>query len=305
MEVRRQTVLIVDDTPANIEILSEVLDNAYEVLFATNGQDALNIAFDQNPDLILLDVMMPEMDGYEVCTRLKQDPRTRGIPVIFVTALDQEGDETKGLQLGAIDYFTKPIQPPIVQARVRNHLELKRYRDFLENLSATDGLTGISNRRRLDEVLAIEWRRAKRNQTPLSLILMDIDLFKTYNDHYGHLAGDDCLRQLARAIAQCVRRPTDLVARYGGEEFACLLPDTDTDGALLVAKQMWANFNSLNIPHAYSPVADHVTQSLGVATLIPLAGQPLFDLIRRADEFLYVAKRNGRNQIKSGLAETI
>ena len=301
MEVRRQTILIVDDTPTNIEILSETLGNTYEVLFATNGRDALNIAFDQNPDLILLDVMMPEMDGYEVCTRLKQDPRTRGIPVIFVTALDQEGDETKGLGLGAIDYFTKPIQPPIVQARVRNHLELKRYRDFLENLSATDGLTGISNRRRLDEVFAIEWRRAKRNQTPLSLVLIDIDLFKTYNDHYGHLAGDDCLRQLARAMSQCVRRPSDLVARYGGEEFACLLPDTDADGALQVAKQMWANFNSMNIPHAYSPVADHVTLSLGVATMIPLAGQPLFDLIRCADELLYAAKRSGRNQIKSGL----
>ena len=301
MELRRQTVLVVDDTPANIEILSEVLASAYEVLFATNGKDALNIALDQNPDLILLDVMMPEMDGYDVCTRLKQDARTRGIPVIFVTALDQEGDETKGLGLGAIDYFTKPIRPPIVQARVRNHLELKRYRDFLENLSATDGLTGISNRRRLDEVLAIEWRRAKRNQIPLSLILMDVDLFKTYNDHYGHLAGDDCLRQLSRAMAQCVRRPSDLVARYGGEEFACLMPETDADGALLVAKQMWANFNSMNIPHAFSPVADHVTLSLGVATVIPLVGQPLFDLIRCADEFLYAAKRNGRNQIKSGL----
>ena len=303
MDARRQVVLIVDDTPANIEILNEALGNEYEILFATNGQDALNIAFDQNPDLILLDVMMPEMDGYAVCTRLKQESRTSSIPVIFVTALDQEGDETKGLGVGAIDYIIKPIRPAIVQARVHNHLELKRYRDLLENLSATDGLTGISNRRHFDEILAIEWRRAKRNQTPLSLILMDIDVFKAYNDHYGHLAGDDCLYHVARVISRCVQRPSDLVARYGGEEFACLMPDTDADGAIMVAKQMRSALENLNIPHAYSPVADHVTLSFGVAMMVPLAGQPLFDLIRRADELLYTAKRNGRNQIRSGLAE--
>jgi diguanylate cyclase (GGDEF)-like protein len=305
METTKQTILIVDDMPTNIEILSKTLGSTYEVLFATNGPDALSIAFDQNPDLVLLDVMMPEMDGYEVCRQLQQDARTRRIPIIFVTALDQEDEETKGLGLGAIDYITKPIRPPIVQARVRNHLELKRYRDFLENLSATDGLTGIANRRRLDECLAIEWRRARRNQTPLSLILLDIDLFKTFNDHYGHLAGDDCLRQLARTLSQCIRRPSDLLARYGGEEFACLMPDTDPEGALLVAQQMWTSFSNLNIPHAYSPVADRVTLSLGVATMIPLIGQPLFDLIRRADECLYSAKHNGRNQIKCGLEEIV
>ena len=227
MEPARQTVLIVDDAPANIEVLSEALSDEYEVLFATSGQDALDVAAEQHPDLILLDVMMPEMDGYEVCTRLKGDTKTQTIPIIFVTAMDHEEEETKGLNVGAIDYLAKPIRPAIVRARVRNHLELKRYRDNLECLSSTDGLTGIANRRRFDEFLDREWLRARRCQTPLSLILMDIDLFKGYNDHYGHLAGDDCLRHLAREMTACLRRPTDLVARYGGEEFACLLPDTD------------------------------------------------------------------------------
>jgi diguanylate cyclase (GGDEF)-like protein len=333
----KQTILIVDDAPtnieilsevldseyevlfatsgedalnvafeetSNIEILSEVLDSEYEVLFATSGEDALNVAFEETPDLILLDIIMPQMDGYEVCSRLKADARTRAIPVIFVTAMDQEADETKGLALGAIDYLTKPIRPPIVRARVRNHLELKRYRDVLEQLSTTDGLTGISNRRRFDDSLECEWSRARRNQKPLSLIMLDIDFFKAFNDHYGHLAGDDCLRQVARGLANRVRRPADLVARYGGEEFACLLPETDAGGAASMATHFLETMQELNLPHAHSQAADHVTLSMGVATLIPLVGQSSSDLVRDADRFLYEAKQNGRNQFRSRHRET-
>jgi len=240
---------------------------------------------------------MPEMDGYQVCEQLKADKRTSSIPVIFVTAMDQEANESKGLSVGAIDYLAKPIRLPIVKARVRNHLELKRYRDFLENLSLTDGLMGIANRRRLDEAIDSEWRRSKRNQTLLSLVLMDIDHFKGYNDRYGHLAGDDCLRYLARTLAECVRRPSDLVARYGGEEFACLLADTDGDGAMWMANQMRDKVSYLKIPYEGYAVADHVTLSFGVATMLPAVGQSFFDLIRRADGFLYEAKRAGRNLI--------
>jgi diguanylate cyclase (GGDEF)-like protein len=295
----RQTVLIVDDAPANIELLSEVLESEVEVLFALSGEDGLNIAFEEAPDLILLDIVMPEMDGYEVCARLKADPRTRTIPVIFVTAMDLEEDETKGLALGAIDYITKPIRPPIVRARVRNHLELKRYRDLLERLTTTDGLTGIANRRRFDAFLESEWSRARRSQKPLSLIMLDIDFFKAFNDHYGHLAGDDCLRQVAQCLADGVRRPADLVARYGGEEFACLLPETTAMGAVTMAKRFLESMEELNIPHAYSEAADHVTLSMGVATLVPLVGQPSSDLVRHADQLLYEAKQNGRNQFRS------
>jgi diguanylate cyclase (GGDEF)-like protein len=305
MDIKKQSVLIVDDMVSNIEILSGVLGTEYEVLFATSGKDALDVVYDQAPDLILLDVIMPDMDGYEVCAKLKADEKTRDIPVIFVTAMDQEEDESKGLNAGVIDYITKPFRSSIVKARVRNHLELKRYRDLLKELSTVDGLTGIPNRRRFDEVLESEWRRARRNQTPLSLLLMDIDFFKAYNDHYGHLAGDDCLRQLARGLAEIVRRPADLVARYGGEEFVLLLPDTDADGAIWVANRVQDKIKHLNIPHSHSAVADHVTFSIGVATLVPADDQTLFDLIQCADKLLYTAKQNGRNCVSNHLKEVV
>ena len=159
---QRATLLVVDDMIENIEILNNVLSDHYRVLFATNGSDALAVAREQLPDLILLDVLMPEMDGREVCARLKQNPDTREIPVIFVTAKDQEEDEEIGLQLGAVDYLTKPVRPGIVKLRVGIHLELKRYRDFLATLSLTDCLTGIPNRRRFDEFLKSEWWCAAR-----------------------------------------------------------------------------------------------------------------------------------------------
>jgi diguanylate cyclase (GGDEF)-like protein len=293
------TILIVDDLPSNIEILAGLLGEEYEILFATSGEEALEIAHRQIPDLILLDVVMPEMDGYTVCARLKEDEVTRDIPVIFVTGKDQDEDESKGLIAGGIDYITKPIRPAIVTARIRNHLELKRSRDSLKILAAIDGLTGIANRRRFDEVLAKEWLRAKRNQSPLSLLLMDIDFFKAFNDHYGHLAGDDCLRRLAPGLLKATRRPADLVARYGGEEFALLMPDTDADGCIYIANLVQENLKLINIPHAFSNAADHVTLSIGAATMIPKDEQTPFDLIKSADELLYLAKHNGRNQIRT------
>ncbi len=215
--------------------------------------------------------MMPGMDGYEVCARLKQNPVTARIPVLFVSSRDDEEDEARGLSLGAIDYIVKPIRPSIVQARVRNHIELKRSRDLLEQLTTQDHLTGISNRRRFDYSLAQEWQRAAREQTPLSLVAIDIDHFKAYNDHYGHPQGDQCLIRVARALATCVTRPTDLVARCGGEEFAGLLPSTDSTGAARLAGQMRAAIEAEGLEHARSPTHPHVTISLGVATVVPQA----------------------------------
>ena len=298
MESSRQTILIVDDERVNIEVLGETLGVDYEILVATSGPEALKIAFEQIPDLILLDIVIPDMDGYEVCARLKADSRTQSVPVIFITAMNQELDEAKGLNVGAIDYITKPIRPLTVKARVNNHMQLKRYQDFLEDLSTTDGLTGIPNRRKFDEFLQREWGRALRNQTPLSLVLIDIDFFKAFNDHYSHLAGDDCLRLLARTIAGSVRRPTDLVARYGGEEIACLLPEIDEEGAVWVANQILERVDNLRIPHTYSAAADHITVSAGVSAMIPRVNEAPTVLIQRADDLLYEAKRNGRNQVR-------
>jgi diguanylate cyclase (GGDEF)-like protein len=292
----KANILVVDDSPENLQVISAVLKQDYRVKVAINGERALALATAaEPPDLILLDVMMPGMDGYEVCARLKQNPVTARIPVLFVSSRDDEEDEARGLSLGAIDYIVKPIRPSIVQARVRNHIELKRSRDLLEQLTTQDHLTGISNRRRFDDSLAQEWQRAAREQTPLSLVAIDIDHFKAYNDHYGHPQGDQCLIRVARALATCVTRPTDLVARCGGEEFAGLLPSTDSTGAARLAGQMRAAIEAEALEHARSPTHPHVTISLGVATVVPQAEESAQLLVDLADAALYEAKGAGRN----------
>jgi diguanylate cyclase (GGDEF)-like protein len=296
MDTSKATILVVDDVPANIEILNGVLGNQYDVLFATNGLDAVEIAREQNLDLILLDVMMPGLDGYGVCSLLKAEEKTADIPVIFVTAMDQEEDESRGLKAGVVDYITKPVRPSIVKARVQNQLELKQYRDSLKTLSNMDGLTGIANRRRFDEILQSTWHRVKLIQSPVSLLMMDIDHFKAYNDNYGHLAGDACLRQLAGALSEIGRRSSDFFARFGGEEFALLLPETKIESAVLAAVRTQEKVRILSIPHAYSGVADYVTVSIGISTLVPSDENSQFDLIKQADKKLYEAKNNGRNR---------
>src|SRR3990172_5856812 len=292
-------ILIVDDVPTNIKVLVQALKNPdYEIMAATNGQEALTIANSERPDLILLDIMMPEMDGYEVCAQLKKNKATEQIPVIFVTVKDEDADEARGLDLGAVDYITKPIRAPIVKARVRNHLELKRQRDLLEKLSSVDGLTGIPNRRRFDEFMDLEWRRTSRTKSPLSIIMMDIDYFKRFNDHYGHALGDDCLRQVAHTLSNFIKRTTDLVARYGGEEFICVLPLADLKDAVAIANRIRSNVLALEIPHACSSVSEFVTMSLGVATTIPTLDITQGNIIDAADKALYEAKAAGRNQVK-------
>ena len=299
----RPKILVVDDIPSNVHVLSRILKDDYDIYFATDGDKALELVQTRLPDLVLLDIMMPGMDGYEVCARIKGDPATRDIPVIFISAKSEVEDETHGLEVGAIDFITKPISPPIVKARVRNHLLLKRQADLLRQLSFLDGLTGIANRRRLDEALRREWRRCARSHAPLSLVMLDVDHFKAYNDHYGHQAGDECLRAVAGVLADQTKRPGDLVARYGGEEFVCLLPETDGEGAVLVAERLREAVARQRLPHAVSPVAGHVTVSLGAATARPLTETPSDSLYQAADLLLYEAKRAGRNRVCSGSAE--
>ena len=291
------TILIVDDIPDNIRLLGAILQPNYQLLIANNGKEAITLAQEKSPDLILLDVMMPEMNGYEVCQRLRDTPGTRDIPIIFVTAMDQIEDEVMGLEIGAIDYLTKPVHPLITRLRVKNQLELKRYRDHLLEMSRVDGLTGIANRRRLDEYLEQEWRRSTRGGSPLSLVMMDIDFFKRFNDHYGHQGGDECLQRVARCLQGCVVRSVDLIARYGGEEFACLLPETGHGGTELMGEKLRQAVTGLGIPHAKSSVVDIVTLSLGAATLVPEPGMASSELIKIADENLYAAKNQGRNRL--------
>jgi diguanylate cyclase (GGDEF)-like protein len=297
-ETQKPLVLIVDDTPTNIQILAESLAADYRIRVAAGGRAALEVVERQGaPDLILLDVMMPGMDGYEVCRRLKENPKTSNVPVIFVTAMNEAADEERGLRIGAVDYITKPFCLPVVKARLQNHIKLKLMTDVLEAMAWLDGLTGIPNRRRFDEVLEIEWKRALRAGTMLSVIMADVDYFKNYNDRYGHDAGDVCLKRVASALAAAVTRPADLVARYGGEEFVLLAPETDVDGARTLAEQLRSKVGSLCLPHEYSDVAPCVTVSVGYASAAPYRLSSAALLLHEADAMLYYAKRLGRNRL--------
>ncbi|MCY7295832.1 diguanylate cyclase [Alteromonas sp. a30] len=292
----KQTVLIVDDSINNIKTLGEIIRTECNIIFARSGKEALSLAQKMRPDLILLDVMMPEMDGYEVCSRLKENKFTDMIPVIFVTSLDSEDDEQKGLELGAIDYIAKPFHPSIVKMRIRNHLELVRYRNQLKHLSTTDGLTGIANRRRFDDQLYIEWGRALREHDPLSLIFLDIDNFKKYNDYYGHLQGDECLRTIAQTIEQCYKRETDIVARYGGEEFAIVLPNTDLEGAKSCADKLVDTIRALALPHPENKDYGIITISIGLSSVVPNPNITPEQVLNFVDGCMYEAKETGRNK---------
>jgi diguanylate cyclase (GGDEF)-like protein len=295
-----QTILIVDDEPINIKALQLVLGEEHNLVFATTGEMALQMAVEEpQPDLILMDIVMPGLDGFEVCRLLKNDDRTRNIPVVFLTARWETSEEAKGLELGAVDYIRKPFSPPIIKARIRNHLELKKTRDLLENLSTLDGLTNIPNRRRFDEILVHEWNRAVRKKAPISLLFIDIDHFKYYNDHYGHLAGDDCLKAVARVLQSSLGRAADFLARFGGEEFIILLPDTKESGCRHLAEAIRSAVEKLDIEHRDSPVADHLTVSIGAVTCIDVTKCDRELLLEHADRLLYQAKHEGRNRVKA------
>ncbi len=214
---RRQRVLIVEDVRLNAQILVNVLQDEYDVAVAYNGIEALEMVKEQMPDLILLDIIMPEMDGYAVCEQLQNDAKTRDIPILFLTALEGgDQNEAYGLELGAMDYIRKPFNVPIVRAKIRNHLELKRYKDLLKRDSRIDGLTRVPNRRRFDEAYVEERLRAKRAKTPLSVLMIDLDLFKRYNDTYGHLQGDDVLKLVAKTLYRNLQRPGGIFWPAGG-----------------------------------------------------------------------------------------
>ena len=294
---RKPKLLVVDDQPANIQVLHRAFSAEYQVFMATNGPQALSVCREQHPDLVLLDVVMDGMDGHEICRQMRADPNIRDIPVIFVTAHNDPVQETKGLDLGAVDFISKPINPDVVRARVRTHLKLKLRSDILRRLVFVDSLTGVFNRRYFDHCLSTEWLRANRSHASLALILIDVDHFKRYNDRYGHPSGDECLKNVARALRRGLHRPGDVVVRYGGEEFACLLPETDLNGAMRVARHLEQVVRDLQIVHEDSGVASTVTVSLGVAVKTANSPATYEELLTIADEQLYKAKTAGRAQV--------
>jgi len=296
---KRQKILLVDDNKQNIEMLMELFKEDYKISAAVTSERALKMARAQPPpDIILLDIIMPEMDGYQICEILKNDEKTKHIPIIFVTAVSEVMDETKGFAVGALDYITKPFHPPTVKARVEIQLNLKRKQDLLEKFAFIDALTEIPNRRRFDEVLEKEWNRAMRSEKPIALLIMDVDNFKQYNDNYGHGKGDVVLRRVAGAIKDTLLRAGDFVARYGGEEFAAVLPYCDLNRAMDTAEHIIREVDDLNIAHAYSPIAPYVTLSIGVSVTGGNPGTTKQNLIDAADKTLYEAKAEGKHRAK-------
>jgi len=292
-----QKVLVADDDAINREVLGELLKPDYTVVLARNGAQTLERAGRHLPDLILLDVMMPDMDGYEVLRRLRGDPQTAHIAIIFISGLDRPEDEANGLKMGASDYIVKPFNQTVVMARVALHLQVVRQRRMLERLANIDGLTELANRRRFDELYEQEWQRAIQSGRPLSLALLDIDAFKQFNDRYGHPAGDRALRSVARTAGAAMHRPGDLAARYGGEELLLLLPETDAQSAHAIAETLRAAIAGLAIPHEASSVAPVLTVSIGGATFDPGGDEQPFELFEAADAQLYRAKQAGRDQV--------
>lgn len=297
-QFNESTLLVVDDEKQNRLLLTELFEGEYKVIQAKNGLQALERARSHAPDLILLDVLMPEMDGMATIRALKREDATRNIPVIFITALDSPTDEEQGLNLGAVDYIAKPFHPSIVRVRVRNHLQIVHQRRLLEQLAALDGLTGIPNRRRFDESYALEWRRCQRAGQPLSLVVADVDHFKAYNDTLGHAAGDRVLQEVAAVLRQCARRPGDLAARYGGEEFVLLLPETGAQEAQMLAEELRAKLEARGLTHPASPVGASVTLSMGGASTTPMQAEADPAFFPLADAALYQAKASGRNCVR-------
>src|SRR5471032_1538946 len=338
-------ILIVDDAPANLELLRKSMsEQGYQTYVATSGERALIIAQRAQPDLILLDVLMPDMDGIETCRRLKQHPLTQRIPVLFMSSRTETDDVVAGHSIGELlsplvtkeylDYFAMYAANPEtahkhgtreVAIRHRNGDTLsmdltltpmylrqplyigllhdithhKQSEDALQRAAYLDSLTKIANRRHFDTFLEKEWQRAVRNGSALSLVVLDVDHFKLYNDSLGHPAGDACLQQVAQAIDTHACRPGDLAARYGGEEFVMLFSETEADGAMLLAEAIRGHIESLQLPHPRSPTSPWITVSIGVATIHPHQLDDRATLFVAADRALYVAKEGGRNQVRA------
>ena len=292
----KNSILIVDDEKSNLKFLNSILSPEYTILIAKGGKEALDKAKVIMPDLILLDIIMPDMDGFAVLAELKSSELTQDIPVVFITGLDSNEDEEKGLALRAADYITKPFSPGIVKLRVGNQIRLINQMRDIERLSMTDQLTGIANRRNFDQKIDIEWRRAIRHYSPISIMMIDVDKFKLYNDTYGHQQGDAALRSVATILSRTLRRPTDLAARWGGEEFVVLLPATDLKGTIMIAEHMRSDVENI-VVKCPNGIETNITISVGVNMHIPVQNDSIDEFISKADTALYTAKKMGRNRV--------
>ncbi len=296
MKSLEQIILIVDDDKINRKMLKELLQEQAKIIFAKNGAQAKELARKHRPDLILLDVVMPDLSGFDVIEFLKNDPETMNISVIFITGLANDDDEERGFNLGGCDYIYKPFKSNIVIARVIMHLELIRQRKMLDEIAHIDALTGVNNRRKMDVVLQDEVAANNKENTSLLVAILDIDFFKPYNDNYGHGAGDVALRQVGQALREIFLRPRDFVARYGGEEFVIILPDCDKAGANIMLGNIAQSIKDKMIKHEYSSVSEQLTVSVGAVVVKSSEHSVVANIMKQADTLLYQAKNNGRNQ---------
>ncbi|ADZ93369.1 diguanylate cyclase domain-containing protein [Marinomonas mediterranea] len=291
------TVLIVDDEKNNLRILSDLLRDEVHVILAKDGQQAIAKARQMKPDIILLDVIMPGMDGFSVISELKRLPETSSIPVIFVSALSDADSEANGLKLGACDYIHKPFHADIVKARVQLHLKLLQQRYLLERLSNIDPLTSIANRRKFDGHLKETWLQSQEKRASFALVMIDIDYFKQYNDTFGHAAGDIVLEKVASAISSNIDSENDLIARYGGEEFVLILSEKDEDQVQKLTEACWVAIKDLKIPHSREDDIEYVTVSMGGVYCLPEFTLEPTKALDKADQLLYKAKQQGRNRV--------
>ncbi|MCL1996765.1 MAG: diguanylate cyclase [Defluviitaleaceae bacterium] len=293
-ETQKNSILVIDDNTTNIMLLHRILAEEYTVFAVKSGSEGIKIALKQLPDIILLDIVMPDMDGFEVLSALKNEDDTRHIPVIFISGLNDHESEEKGLLLGASDYITKPFSPGIVRLRVANQITIFNQMKTIEKLSMIDGLTQIPNRRKAEVVLNMEWQRAIVAGHTISILMIDIDHFKNVNDTYGHLYGDTVIKQVATGIKSSLKRSTDFVARWGGEEFIALLPEISALDAVKIAERIRKKLGNFNRRGSDEKVK--ITVSIGVYTNFPTDSFNVFHYIEQADQALYRAKRNGRNR---------
>lgn len=291
-------VLVVEDDAINRLVIESSLAGHYKVVCAEDGETALIIAYEQVPDLIVLDINLPGINGIEVCRQLKADPVTAGIPVIFITATLSPQLEDSCWGIGASDFITKPIVCSTLLHRVSNHLHNKLRFEYISQLSFIDVLTGTYNRNFLAKEVPKLIGALIRNAKPLSVLVLDIDFFKQFNDTYGHLEGDNCLLSVAQILKNELLRPQDILIRYGGEEFLVLLPDTDLSGAEFVANRLCSAIVDHGIPNEKAPLGK-VTASIGCAMSenLSLPDSDLKSTISQADKALYSAKKSGRNRV--------
>ncbi len=291
------TIIAIDDSVEVLLSIGATLEQDYDIRVATSGKEGLPLVAELHPDLILLDIMMPDMDGFEICRRLQQDETLKDIPIIFLTSLNRQEDEVRCFEVGGVDFVTKPFSPIVLRSRVTTQVRLKQQADLLRFQATRDGLTGLFNRREFNFQLDRDWRACQRAKKQLSILMIDIDHFKLYNDTYGHLEGDRCLQSVATAIRNQLKRGRDRVARYGGEEFVCLLPETNVQAAQHVAEEIRAAVQALAIPHTASIIADTVSISVGGACEDHFIDQTSAKLLKKADDSLYQAKEQGRNRV--------